>query len=182
MKESSPRQRRHSGGLQGCLDPAGSKGMGAEQGAPSVNMILLAVAHRLQLIAYAKNSQRPIFANANIARAKKGVSMTKEISRATVAEAILAENPPIVLEALPRRHYEAGHIPGARALPLDEVAKTLGKLVPQKDAAVIVYCASSTCRNSHQAAEWLSARGYANVAVYSGGKQDWVEGGLRLER
>jgi rhodanese-related sulfurtransferase len=52
--------------------------------------------------------------------------MTKEISRATVAEAILAENPPIVLEALPRRHYEAGHIPGARALPLDEVAKTLG--------------------------------------------------------
>ena len=34
----------------------------------------------------------------------------------------------------------------------------------------------------HQAAAQLEKQGYRNVAVYAGGKADWVEAGLRLER
>ena len=108
--------------------------------------------------------------------------MTKEITRAGLAEALLSQRPPIVVEALPRRNYEQGHIPTARALPLDELAKLAPELAPDKDAAIVVYCAGPTCRNSHQAAEFLAGRGYRNVAVFTGGKQDWVDGGLRLDQ
>jgi rhodanese-related sulfurtransferase len=106
--------------------------------------------------------------------------MTREINRSALAEAILSTNPPILVEALPRRYYESGHLPGAAALPLDELEKAL-ELAPDKSRQVVVYCASPTCRNSHQAAAFLAMRGYADVAVYAGGKQDWTEAGLRLE-
>jgi rhodanese-related sulfurtransferase len=55
-------------------------------------------------------------------------------------------------------------------------------LLPDKAAEIVVYCASATCQNSHIAAKVLAQLGYANVAVYAGGKQDWQEAGLPLER
>lgn len=36
--------------------------------------------------------------------------------------------------------------------------------------------------NSHQAAARLASQGYTNVAVYAGGKKDWSEAGLKLEK
>ena len=107
--------------------------------------------------------------------------MSKEITRSALAEALLSKAPPIVLEALGRNYHASGHIPTAQALPLDELASLAPELVPDKDRAIVVYCSSTTCRNSHQAAEWLRGRGYRNVAVYAGGKQDWTEAGLKLE-
>ena len=106
--------------------------------------------------------------------------MTREISRSVLAEAILSTNPPILVEALPRRYYQAGHIPTAKPLPLDELERA-AELVPDKDRPIVVYCTGVTCPNSHRAAAFLTTRGYANVAVYGGGKQDWTEAGLRLD-
>jgi rhodanese-related sulfurtransferase len=106
--------------------------------------------------------------------------VTREITRSALAEAILSTNPPILIEALPRRYYDSGHIPGAHPLPPDEYERAT-ELIPDKSRPIVVYCASATCRNSHQAAAFLAMRGYANVAVYAGGKQDWTEAGLRLE-
>ena len=53
--------------------------------------------------------------------------------------------------------------------------------MPDKAAEVVVYCASATCQNSHIAARILEQAGYASVAVYAGGKQDWSEAGGALE-
>jgi rhodanese-related sulfurtransferase len=106
--------------------------------------------------------------------------MMREITRPALAEAILSANPPILVEALPRRYYDSGHLPTAQPLPPDEYERALA-LVPDKDKPIVVYCASVTCRNSHQAAAFLTMRGYRNVAVYAGGKQDWTEAGLRLD-
>jgi len=108
--------------------------------------------------------------------------MAKEITRTALAEAILSKDPPIVLEALGRKYYDAGHIPTAQALPPDELAKLVPALAPDAAKAIVVYCASDTCANSHQAAAWLIDRGYSDVAVYVGGKKDWIEAGLKLER
>ena len=105
----------------------------------------------------------------------------KEITRAGLAEALFSRQPPIVVEALPRRNYDAGHIPTARPLPMDELARLAPELAPDKEAAIVVYCSGPTCRNSHQAAEFLAGHGYRNVAVFTGGKADWVDGGLRLD-
>ena len=105
----------------------------------------------------------------------------KEISRATLSEALLSKNPPVVLEALDRKYYDDGHIPTARLLPPAEIDRA-SAIVADKDQAIVLYCASATCRNSHQAAARLERQGYRNVAVYSGGKVDWVGAGLRLEK
>jgi rhodanese-related sulfurtransferase len=107
--------------------------------------------------------------------------MTKDITRGALAEALLSRTPPIVLEALPRKYFDVGHIPTARALPLDELEKIVPAVAADPAGAIVVYCASATCQNSHQAAKRLAELGYRNVAVYAGGKQDWKEAGLRLE-
>jgi rhodanese-related sulfurtransferase len=107
--------------------------------------------------------------------------MTKEITRESLAEALLSRTPPTVLEALPRKYFDAGHIPTALPLPLEEIEQVASTIAADKDEAIVVYCASLTCQNSHQAAERLAGLGYRNVAVYAGGKQDWKDAGLRLE-
>jgi rhodanese-related sulfurtransferase len=105
----------------------------------------------------------------------------KEISRPTLSEALLSRSPPIVFEALDKKYYDDGHIPMARMLPLAKIDR-VPSIVADKDQAIVVYCASATCQNSHQAAIHLKKQGYRNVAVYSGGKADWIEAGLRLEK
>ena len=55
-------------------------------------------------------------------------------------------------------------------------------MVPDKAVPIVVYCASETCRNSHQAAEVFKMLGYTDVAVYPGGKKDWEEAGLAFEK
>jgi rhodanese-related sulfurtransferase len=108
--------------------------------------------------------------------------MSTEIGRAALAEALLSKEPPLVFEALDKKYYDVGHLPTARVLPPGEIEGVIASQVARKDAPIVVYCASDTCHNSHEAADWLNARGYSNVVVYAGGKRDWQEAGLRLEK
>jgi rhodanese-related sulfurtransferase len=105
----------------------------------------------------------------------------KEISRPALSEALLSRLPPIVFEALDRKYYDDGHIPTARILPPKEIDR-VSSIIADREQAIVLYCASASCRNSHQAAAYLEKQGYRNVAVYPGGKADWVEAGLRLEK
>jgi rhodanese-related sulfurtransferase len=84
-------------------------------------------------------------------------------------------------EALPEKYWRDWHLPGAKHLPHDQVKQLARGVLPDKDAAIVVYCASSTCQNSHIAAQLLTQLGYTDVAVYAGGKQDWQEAGLPVE-
>ncbi|WP_373047357.1 rhodanese-like domain-containing protein [Vulgatibacter sp.] len=87
-----------------------------------------------------------------------------------------------LLEALPEKYYSAGHLPGARNFPHDQVATLAPKLLGDKGANVVVYCASETCENSTLAARELEALGYGSVRVYVDGKKDWEAAGFPLER
>lgn len=106
----------------------------------------------------------------------------KTISRVELATALQGPNPPAVLEALPVQYWIEGHIPGAVALPPDELVARLSALGLERTKPVVVYCASATCANSHQVATKMAALGYADVRVYEGGKADWVDAGLALSR
>jgi len=108
--------------------------------------------------------------------------MTKQIDRDTLSRRLAGANPPVLVEALPEKYYRDGHLPGARHLPHDEVDRLAATILPDKSAEVVVYCASRSCQNSHIAAAKLTQLGYENVTVYAGGKQDWSEAGLALER
>ena len=105
----------------------------------------------------------------------------KTIER-TALQALLASGEPVkLLEALPPKYFQQGHLPSAKQLDFANAvshAKLL-KLAPTD--RVVVYCASDTCANSHQAADALTAAGFTDVSVYVGGKKDWTEAGLPLE-
>lgn len=107
--------------------------------------------------------------------------MAKKTTRQELQSLISNGEAPILLEGLPEKYYVEGHLPGAKHLPHTEVKTRAGEVVPDKNAALVIYCASSTCRNSHKAAAVFEMLGYTDVSVYSGGKQDREEAGLMLE-
>lgn len=105
----------------------------------------------------------------------------KVIDRAEV-QARLADGKPIrILEALPPKYFHQGHLPGAKQLDFADAVGHAERLHVNKADRIVIYCASDTCANSHQAAEALSTAGYVDVSVYAGGKKDWTEAGLPLE-
>jgi rhodanese-related sulfurtransferase len=87
-----------------------------------------------------------------------------------------------VVEALPAEYFEQGHLPGAINLPHTEVRELAPTRLPDKVAAIVVYCANEPCPNSGIATHVLLKLGYTNVRDYEQGKADWVEAGLPLEQ
>ena len=90
--------------------------------------------------------------------------MTKTIAREELARRIQSGTAPILLEALPERYFNDKHLPGAHWFPHDRVGQLAPALLPDQQAEIVVYCASSTCQNSHIAAQRLVQLGYANVS------------------
>ena len=108
--------------------------------------------------------------------------MPRTITRDELQRRLATPSTPVLLEALPEKYYRDGHLPGALYMPHDRVVALAPAVVPDKAAEIVVYCASETCRNSHIAARALEDLGYANVSVYVGGKKDWADAGLPVER
>ena len=104
------------------------------------------------------------------------------ITRDEIEHALHDGTPLTLLEALPEKYYRHGHLPGALLFPHDRAQELAARLLTQKDATIVVYCASSSCLNSHQAAATLTELGYTSVRVYVEGKADWQAAGLALER
>ena len=106
--------------------------------------------------------------------------MHPTITRAELEQAI-AEGGATVVEALPPMYFADAHLPGAVNLPHDRVRELAPALLPDRDAAIVVYCANTPCQNSGIATRELIAMGYQDVREYAEGKQDWVEAGLPVE-
>jgi 3-mercaptopyruvate sulfurtransferase SseA len=103
------------------------------------------------------------------------------ISRDDLHERIVGPEPVTVIEALGPAYYNDAHLPGAINLPSGAVERLAPRLLPDRSAAIVVY-SSGTSTTAELVAGRLEALGYADVAVYAGGKEDWVEHGLPLER
>jgi rhodanese-related sulfurtransferase len=104
--------------------------------------------------------------------------MKTRITRDELRQRLDAGTPTLLFEALPEKYYRDGHLPGALQLDHENVRARAPALAPDKNATIVVYCASATCRNSDIAANQLDALGYADVRVYVEGKKDWTEAGL----
>lgn len=107
--------------------------------------------------------------------------MIETIDRETLRLKLEGRQRPVLVEALPPAYYERGHLPAAVNIPHDTVDAQAARLLPDKNAEIVVYCASATCRNSDYAALRLKALGYVHVRVYAGGKADWIAAGLPIE-
>ena len=86
----------------------------------------------------------------------------------------------VLVEALSRKHYESSHLPGAINLPYEFVDEA-ERVLPDKDAEIVVYCMNPECTASAEEARELEEMGYSRVLHYAAGKQDWIGAGLPFE-
>jgi rhodanese-related sulfurtransferase len=89
----------------------------------------------------------------------------------------------VLVDALAPMIYAHSHLPGAINLPPSGVdSLRCAKRIPDPATEIVVYCANPECDDSVVTAERLQALGYTNVRHYEGGKDEWRERGLPLER
>ena len=70
--------------------------------------------------------------------------MVQRISRDELEQKINAKEHFLLVETLPEIAYHHEHLPGAINLPPDQVSHLAGQLLPEKNAPIVVYCASPT--------------------------------------
>lgn len=89
----------------------------------------------------------------------------------------------LVLDVREPHAVEAGRIPGALNVPLFEVGKRIAEIKKKADGRrIVAYC---TCAGEHTAAEALLIlhnRGLKNVSALTGGYNEWVKAGGKVER
>lgn len=88
----------------------------------------------------------------------------------------------VLVDALPPMSYAHSHLPGAINLPPQQVDSSVARRLPDREAQIVVYCANAECQDSVETAERLIELGYTNVVHYPGGKSEWRERQLPLER
>ena len=83
-----------------------------------------------------------------------------------------------VLDVRPRTEYEAGHIPGAISVPLEDLEQRLSEI--PSDQPVVAYCRGPYCVLAVQAVELLRHHGFAARRM-ADGFPEWREDGLPVE-
>jgi rhodanese-related sulfurtransferase len=86
--------------------------------------------------------------------------------------------PMVLLDLRPTAAYERGRIPGARSLPLVELARRAGEL--PRSGRLVLY--GETIVDASEAAKLLEHLGYRNLGVLEDGFAGWVREGFPVER
>jgi len=84
-----------------------------------------------------------------------------------------------VLDVRPAEEYRAGHIPGARSVPVSELGKRLAEL--PKNREIVAYCRGPQCVMAIEAVELLRKKGFRAHRMEEG-VMDWRARGWRIEK
>ena len=90
----------------------------------------------------------------------------------------MAEGHAVVVDVRPAPEYDAGHLPGAVHIPLEQLAGRLAEL--PRDREVVAYCRGQYCVLAHDAVRLLTANGLTARRA-DAGVLEWRLAGLRLE-
>jgi rhodanese-related sulfurtransferase/DNA-binding transcriptional ArsR family regulator len=85
----------------------------------------------------------------------------------------------VVLDVRPKVEFDAGHIPEALSIPLDELESRLGEI--PNDREVVAYCRGPYCVMALAAVDTLRKRGY-RARRMEDGFPEWRAEGLPTER
>jgi rhodanese-related sulfurtransferase len=81
----------------------------------------------------------------------------------------------VVVDVRPRLEFDAGHLPGALSIPLEELSQRLGELDP--NTSVVAYCRGPYCVLAAQAVAQLRAAGL-RAERFAQGPPDWLVANL----
>lgn len=84
----------------------------------------------------------------------------------------------VLVDVRPHEEYEAGHIPGAVSVPLDELPRRLGELPARKE--VVAYCRGPYCVMAFDAVRLLRKQGHRARRLVEG-FPEWRASGLPVE-
>ncbi len=85
----------------------------------------------------------------------------------------------ILLDVRPKVEYQAGHLPGAISIPLDELERRLNEL--PRDKTIVAYCRGPYCIYADEALALLAAHGW-HVMRLEEGPVEWQQSGYALEQ
>ncbi|MFU8836764.1 MAG: ArsR/SmtB family transcription factor [Thiohalomonadaceae bacterium] len=83
-----------------------------------------------------------------------------------------------VLDVRPEEEFQAGHLPGAINIPLNQLEKRLKQL--SKDSEVVAYCRGPYCVLAFEAVAKLREQGY-QARRLENGFPEWKQAGLPVE-
>ena len=102
----------------------------------------------------------------------------EELTKEELSKRIRRKDNLVVLDVRPQEEYEAGHLPGAVSIPLDELKKRVKELPRSKQ--IIAYCRGPLCALAPEATRYLKTKGY-RVKRLVDGAPDWAAAGLPVE-
>ncbi|HET6355424.1 metalloregulator ArsR/SmtB family transcription factor [Streptomyces sp.] len=107
-----------------------------------------------------------------------GTDDTAEVDREDLL-ARTAAGEVVILDVRPAEEYAAGHIPGARSIPVEELAYRIAEL-PQ-ETEVVTYCRGAYCVLAYDAVRLLRESGRRAVRL-TDGMLEWRLAELPVER
>jgi len=87
-----------------------------------------------------------------------------------------------LIDVRSRREYEAGHVPGARLLPVQELGGRLDELAELKASGDPIYVICQSGGRSARAADRLVEEGFAEVVNVEGGTAAWIAAGHEVSQ
>jgi rhodanese-related sulfurtransferase/predicted transcriptional regulator len=91
----------------------------------------------------------------------------------------LARGETVLIDVRPQEEYAAGHIEGARSIPLSELEQRLAEL--PADREIIAYCRGPFCAFAHDAVRQLRAAG-RSARRLDGGWPEWELAESRVDK
>jgi phage shock protein E len=85
-----------------------------------------------------------------------------------------------LLDVRTPEEFAAGHVPGARNIPVSDLGARLDELAAARRGDIVVYCGSG--RRAASALRTLQAAGFEHLLHLEGDMQGWNAEGRRVER
>jgi len=86
----------------------------------------------------------------------------------------------VLIDVRPGEEYDAGHIEGARSIPIDELDERLAELPPDRE--IVAYCRGPFCAYAHEAVRRLRDSGRQARRLEEGWPEWRLAGGHRTPR
>ena len=99
---------------------------------------------------------------------------------AAMAVQLINREKAVVIDVCGADEYSAGHVIGAKNVPLADLEARLPGVVKNKALPLIMVCASGP--RAARAAAMAKKLGYDNAQVLSGGTKAWSDAGMPVEK